>query len=615
MYRIDTRTTQTGAPQLPQTSRNTNPRVSTSTGVNHQTNVSRPQLKSDKMKKKVLPNTSQVKFKKTGVADHHRISSISNQPKSVTVRNDRLKSRTSNVNVVCATCGKCMFDSNHDACVSKYLNVVNARTKKPKVVPISTRKPKSQANKSIARQTVASESTIQNSKSYYRMLYEKTRDITINRFYYVKGLNHNLFSVGKFCDADLKVAFWKSTCFVRDIQGNDLLTSNRRSDLYTISLQETISSTLICFMAKASPTRAWLWHRRLSHLNFDYINLLSKKDIVIGTSSVNKSFSPTDNSKQQDTPPTTNIQSSTKPTTPTTNVNAEENFNNQAADTQRIWSVFSMDRGMLGRVIIVDRLKGIDFEESFAPIARLETFWIFVAYVAYKSFPIYQMDVKMAFLNGLLKEEVYVAQPDGFVDPDHPGKKATVYESSYGLEAAREPGHGTPAYVDSEDYHLRLTKLRASAECPSLYLMTYVAVRQAYYSGCGDSNKRGALRLGYGALRRRELAVEEDQVLSTFEVGQSSRSVPEQQGAERVLLLDNPLPLIHVFGRSRGLASGERAIVNFWSFVEAGLHWEAWAGHVDTRLTDMSRASGLEPIVPGASNIHLRDSRLVIGKP
>ncbi|GJU47813.1 retrovirus-related pol polyprotein from transposon TNT 1-94 [Tanacetum coccineum] len=364
MYRIDTRTTQTRAPQLPQTSRNTNPRVSTSTGVNHRTNVSRPQLKSTQMKDKVVPNTSQVKFKKTEVEDHHRISSISNQSKSVTACNDSLKSKTSNVNVVCGTCGKCVFNSNHDACVSKYLNDVNARTKKPKVVPISTRKPKSQANKSVAthrKKTVASESTVQNSKSYYRMLYEKTSkawkwwieqqcpsgytwvpkkkmkwivqlilfivdsgctkhmtgnisilcnfvekylgtvcfgndqfapilgygdlvqgNITINRVYYVEGLNHNLFSVGQFCDADLEVAFRKSTCFVRDLQGNDLLIGNRGSDLYTISLQETTSSTPICLMAKASPTQAWLWHRRLSHLNFDYINLLSKKDVVIG---------------------------------------------------------------------------------------------------------------------------------------------------------------------------------------------------------------------------------------------------------------------------------------------------------------------------------------------
>ncbi|GKD38702.1 retrovirus-related pol polyprotein from transposon TNT 1-94 [Tanacetum coccineum] len=65
-------------------------------------------------------------------------------------------------------------------------------------------------------------------------------------------------------------------------KGNDLLIGTRGSDLYRISLQETTSSTSICFMAKASPTQAWLWHRRLSHLNFDYINLFSKKDIVIG---------------------------------------------------------------------------------------------------------------------------------------------------------------------------------------------------------------------------------------------------------------------------------------------------------------------------------------------
>ncbi|GJW58810.1 retrovirus-related pol polyprotein from transposon TNT 1-94 [Tanacetum coccineum] len=177
MYRIDTRTTQSRQPQLPQTSRNTNPRVSTSTGVIHRTNVSRPQLRSTQMKDKVMPNNSHVKDKKTEVEDHHRISSISNKTKSVTASNDSLKSRTSNVNAVCATCGKCVFNSNHDACVSKYLNDVNARTNKPKVVPISTRKPKSQANKSVAthhKKTVASESTTQNSKSSYRLLYEKT---------------------------------------------------------------------------------------------------------------------------------------------------------------------------------------------------------------------------------------------------------------------------------------------------------------------------------------------------------------------------------------------------------------------------------------------------------
>nr|GEV03208.1 retrovirus-related Pol polyprotein from transposon TNT 1-94 [Tanacetum cinerariifolium] len=78
--------------------------------------------------------------------------------------------------------------------------------------------------------------------------------------------------------------------------------------------------------------------------------------------------------------------------------------------------------------------EGIDFEESFAPVAHLEAVWIFIAYAAHKSFPIYQMDVKMAFLNGPLKEEVYVTQPDGFVNPDHPEKVYHLRKALYGLK-------------------------------------------------------------------------------------------------------------------------------------------------------------------------------------
>nr|GFB82427.1 retrovirus-related Pol polyprotein from transposon TNT 1-94 [Tanacetum cinerariifolium]GFB82495.1 retrovirus-related Pol polyprotein from transposon TNT 1-94 [Tanacetum cinerariifolium] len=106
--------------------------------------------------------------------------------------------------------------------------------------------------------------------------------VTIKRVYYVEGLNHNLFSVGQFCDVDLEVAFRKSTCFIRDLKGNDLLTDSRGSDLYSITLQSTNSPNLIFLMAKATSSQAWLWHRRLSHLNFDTINLLSKNDIVVG---------------------------------------------------------------------------------------------------------------------------------------------------------------------------------------------------------------------------------------------------------------------------------------------------------------------------------------------
>nr|GEX22140.1 hypothetical protein [Tanacetum cinerariifolium] len=106
--------------------------------------------------------------------------------------------------------------------------------------------------------------------------------VTIKRVYYVEGLNHNLFSVGQFCDADLEVAFRKSTCYIRDLKRNDLLTGSRSTDLYSIKLQDTNSPNPICVIAKATSSQAWLWHRRLSHLNFDTINLLSKNDIVVG---------------------------------------------------------------------------------------------------------------------------------------------------------------------------------------------------------------------------------------------------------------------------------------------------------------------------------------------
>ncbi|GKB13610.1 retrovirus-related pol polyprotein from transposon TNT 1-94 [Tanacetum coccineum] len=106
--------------------------------------------------------------------------------------------------------------------------------------------------------------------------------ITIKWVYYVKGLNHNLFSVGQFYDADLEVAFRKSTCYIRNLKGNDLLTGSRGIDLYSITIQDSTSPNPICLMAKATSSQAWLWHRRLSHLNFDAINLLSKNNIVNG---------------------------------------------------------------------------------------------------------------------------------------------------------------------------------------------------------------------------------------------------------------------------------------------------------------------------------------------
>ncbi|GJW05873.1 hypothetical protein Tco_1568296 [Tanacetum coccineum] len=194
-------------------------------------------------------------------------------------------------------------------------------TRQPIIEPISTREPKQTMNQSAAtshKETVATDSTIKKPRHTTRKLYEQFVDIilfivdsgcskhmtrnlklltnfvekflgtvkfgndqiapilgygdlvqgtiTIKRVYYVEGLNHNLFSVGQFCDADLEVAFRKTTCYIRDLKGNDILTGSRGTDLYSITLQDTPTPNLICLMAKATSSQAWLWHRRLSHL-------------------------------------------------------------------------------------------------------------------------------------------------------------------------------------------------------------------------------------------------------------------------------------------------------------------------------------------------------------
>ncbi|GJY79955.1 retrovirus-related pol polyprotein from transposon TNT 1-94 [Tanacetum coccineum] len=107
-------------------------------------------------------------------------------------------------------------------------------------------------------------------------------NVTISRVYYVEGLGHNLFSVGQFCDSNLEVAFRQHTCFIRNLEGVDLLTGSRGNNLYTLSLGDMMASSPICLLSKASKTKSWLWHRRLSHLNFGAINHLARHGLVRG---------------------------------------------------------------------------------------------------------------------------------------------------------------------------------------------------------------------------------------------------------------------------------------------------------------------------------------------
>nr|GEX85635.1 retrovirus-related Pol polyprotein from transposon TNT 1-94 [Tanacetum cinerariifolium] len=105
-------------------------------------------------------------------------------------------------------------------------------------------------------------------------------NILITKVYFVEGLGHNLFSVGQFCDSNLEVAFRRNSCFVRNLEGVNLLKGDLSTNLYTINLHEMASASPICLMARALSTKSWLWHQRFSHLNFDTINDLARHDLV-----------------------------------------------------------------------------------------------------------------------------------------------------------------------------------------------------------------------------------------------------------------------------------------------------------------------------------------------
>nr|GFB35166.1 retrovirus-related Pol polyprotein from transposon TNT 1-94 [Tanacetum cinerariifolium] len=100
-------------------------------------------------------------------------------------------------------------------------------------------------------------------------------NILITRVYFVEGL-------GQFYDSDLEVTFRRNACFVRNLEGVGLLKGDRSTNLYTINLHEMASASPICLMARASSTKSWLWHQRLSHLNFETINDLTRNDLVAG---------------------------------------------------------------------------------------------------------------------------------------------------------------------------------------------------------------------------------------------------------------------------------------------------------------------------------------------
>ncbi|GJU61399.1 retrovirus-related pol polyprotein from transposon TNT 1-94 [Tanacetum coccineum] len=156
-------------------------------------------------------------------------------------------------------------------------NSVLANSKKPaKKVAVYVRKNKQ--TDITFENVIPNKENVINVDVVKRLSKAKTCYVILN----AKCLGHNLFSVGQFCHSDLEVAFRFKTCYVRNLEGDDLLTGGRESNLYTISISDMAASSPVCLMSKATSTKSWLWHRRLSHLNFGTINDLTRLDLVDG---------------------------------------------------------------------------------------------------------------------------------------------------------------------------------------------------------------------------------------------------------------------------------------------------------------------------------------------
>ncbi|GJY70133.1 retrovirus-related pol polyprotein from transposon TNT 1-94 [Tanacetum coccineum] len=250
-----------------------------STGVDNTAKTRRPEPMSNTKNDKVpsASKSSCSKNKEVEVDEHPRNLLLSKNKKHMSseCNNVKLAIRNAKSEVVCAICKQCLIIANHDV-IQICLWCVDSGCSKHMTGNL----------KLLINFVWKFLGTVRFGNDHVAAILGfgdlQWGNILITRVYFVEGLGHNLFSVGQFCDSDLEVAFRRNSCFVRNLDGVDLLKGNRSTNLYTINLHEMASASPICLMARATSTKSWLWHQRLSHLNFDTINDLAKNDLVTG---------------------------------------------------------------------------------------------------------------------------------------------------------------------------------------------------------------------------------------------------------------------------------------------------------------------------------------------
>ncbi|GJR87478.1 integrase, catalytic region, zinc finger, CCHC-type containing protein [Tanacetum coccineum] len=291
-------------------------------------------------------------------------------------------------------------------------------------------------------------------------------NITVCHVYYVKGLGHNLFSVGYIYDGDLEIAFRSKTCYVRNLEGDDLLIGARESNLYTISIFDMAASLLVCLLSKATSIKSFHNNEDSPPTSLIFVEEQEAPPIVT-TSEEQISLILMNEADELNQEDSTEFDGNTLLTP-----YDAPNFAKAESSTT------TLDHLICTKNIVIQNKshliakgykqeEGIDFEDSFA-----------------------HMDVKTTFLNGPLKEKVYVSQPDGFVDPDFPDHVYRLKKALYGLKQA-------PRVCQSQ-YAIELLKKRGMDDC--VFMSTPMATERLYANLQGTPTDQATYRRMIGGL-------------------------------------------------------------------------------------------------------------------
>nr|GEZ03648.1 retrotransposon protein, putative, Ty1-copia subclass [Tanacetum cinerariifolium] len=302
--------------------------------VNLSTSASRSQPLGNTKKDKIQQTPSSTQKNKTEAYPRTVRSSLLNKNCAVKLKDTAYVLHFKlNVNsdLKCVTCNGCLFFKNHDSYVLDFINNVNAHVKSKSVKKTLKRKvwkPTRNVFTNIGyiwrhtsrtftivgnacplnritittkvplRKPIALESDIP--KPMVTLVYSRKpkaskNNVPVSKSKHIKSLSANkkepinlrdpqflMFYLPLLINVDLEVAFRQHTCFIRNLEGVDLLTRSQGNNLYTLSLRDMMASSPICLLLKASKTKYWLWHRRLSHLNFGVINHLARQGLVRG---------------------------------------------------------------------------------------------------------------------------------------------------------------------------------------------------------------------------------------------------------------------------------------------------------------------------------------------